>query len=151
MSQAAVNDTNDYVNFGLTKALSYHPLFTYQYLYRTYGLPQFAARIGNAYSSTNGDLVNTNLTDTDIQQNLASDEYLDEKEETKDVRAWARAGLNFTTLLDYMPPRMTDTLNQILVDMILVSVLVYSLLYTISRGFIILFLHLAYHDIVLSH
>ena len=118
---------------------------------RTYGLPQFAARIGNAYSSTNGDLVNTNLTDTDIQQNLASDEYLDDNDETKDVRAWARAGLNFTTLLDYMPPRMTDTLNQILVDMILVSVLVYSLLYTISRGFIILFLHLAYHDIVLSH
>ena len=40
---------------------------------------------------------------------------LDYNEETKDVRA-----------LDYMPPRMTDTLNQILVDMILVSVLVYS-------------------------
>ena len=103
-----------------------HPLFTYQYLHRTYGLPQFAARIGNAYSSTNGDLVNTNLTDTDIQQNLASDEYLDDNDETKDVRTWAKAGLNFTTLLDYMPPRMTDTLNQILVDMILVSVLVYS-------------------------
>ena len=78
---------------------------------RTYGLPQFAARIGNAYSSTNGDLANTNLTDTDIQQNLASDEYLDDYDETKDVRAWARAGLNFTTLFDYMPPRMTDTLN----------------------------------------
>ena len=59
--------------------------------------------------------MNTNLTDTDIQQNLASDEYLDYNEETKDVRA-----------LDYMPPRMTDTLNQILLDMILVSVLVYS-------------------------
>ena len=74
--------------------------------------------------------MNTNLTDTDIQQNLASDEYLDYFEETKDVRAWAKAGLNFTTLLDYMPPRMTDTLNQILVDMILVSVLVYSLFTT---------------------
>ena len=99
---------------------------------RTYGLPQFAARIGNAYSSTNGDLANTNLTDTDIQQNLASDEYLDDYDETKDVRAWARAGLNFTTLFEYMPPRMTDTLNQNAVNMILVSVS-YSL-FTTSVG-----------------
>lgn len=130
MSQAAVNEMNhDVILLPANQSIAISSSLPIP-IRRTYGLPQFAARIGNAYSSTNGDLVNTNLTDTDIQQNLASDEYLDDNDETKDVRTWAKAGLNFTTLLDYMPPRMTDTLNQILVDMILVSVLVYSLFTT---------------------
>lgn len=130
MSQAAVNEMNhDVILLPANQSIAISSSLPIP-IRRTYGLPQFAARIGNAYSSTNGDLVNTNLTDTDIQQNLASDEYLDDNDETKDVRTWAKAGLNFTILLDYMPPRMTDTLNQILVDMILVSVLVYSLFTT---------------------
>ena len=87
---------------------------------RTFLLPQFAARIGNAYSSTNGDLVNT-----DKGQEMASDEFLNPNDETKNVIKWAEAGLNFTELLDYMPlppdRRMTDVVNPAFVDMVLSS------------------------------
>jgi len=87
---------------------------------RTFLLPQFAARIGNAYSSTNGDLVNT-----DKGQEMASDEFLNPNDEAKNVISWAKAGLNFTELLDYMPlppdRRMTDVVNPAFVDMVLSS------------------------------
>ncbi len=69
--------------------------------------------------------MNTNLTDTDIQQPFASAEYLDEDDETKDVRAWAKAGLNYTEMLPFMPlppsSRMPDVLNPSFLDMVISS------------------------------
>ena len=79
-------------------------------------MPQFAARIGNAYSSTNGDLVNTGKG-----QEMASNEFLNPNDEAKNVVAWATAGLNFTELLDYMPQMMNDVINPAFVDMVLSS------------------------------
>ena len=100
------------------------PLLLFYYI-RTYPFPPFAARLGNSFSSTNGDLANTNLTDTDIQQNAASDEFLDSEDGTKDIREWAKAGLSHREMFAYMPTpptgKYSDMFNPSFVKMVLVS------------------------------
>lgn len=92
----------------------------------TYIAPFFAGRLGNSFSSTNGDLVNTNLADTDIQQNFASEKFLDPYDQTKNAVEWAKAGLDSQEILALMTPtgpneRWSDMMNQDFVEMVVNS------------------------------
>jgi len=86
----------------------------------TFPLPQYLVRLGNAYSSTNGDLVNT-----DKGQNMIKEEYLDPVDENKDVREWVKAGLSYEEMVPYMPKPpsglFTDVVNPSFLNMILNS------------------------------
>ena len=91
----------------------------------TYPYPQFLARIANAYSSTNIDLLNTN-----VGQEVASAEYLNSDNESKNVRAWAEYGLDYEEIALLMPgppsnpdTKMSDIINPDLMDMILVRIM----------------------------
>ena len=88
----------------------------------TYTFPMFAARLGNAYSSTNVDLVNTG-----VSSEFANDEYLDPTDPLKDVREWAKAGISYEEMAMLMPGppasegRQSDIMNPEYVDMVVVS------------------------------
>ncbi|KAL7533406.1 hypothetical protein ACHAXR_005210, partial [Thalassiosira sp. AJA248-18] len=86
----------------------------------TYTYPQFIARLGNSYSSTNGDLANTAA-----MQNFASEEFLDPDDETKNAREWAKAGLSNEEMGYYIPlppdRSMSDTMNPDFVKMVISS------------------------------
>lgn len=99
-----------------------------------YPFPAFGARLGNAYSSTNQDMANT---DTDVQQPFASLEYLDEDDPTKNVVEWARAGISYEEMFPLLPGPVTsgtqsDILNSEFVNMVVVS----GFLYMISSTFL---------------
>ncbi|KAL9187693.1 hypothetical protein ACHAXT_006071 [Thalassiosira profunda] len=88
----------------------------------TYTFPMFAARLGNAYSSTNVDLVNTGAS-----SEFANDEYLDSTDPLKDVREWAKAGIGYEEMAMLMPGppasegRQSDIMNEEYVDMVVSS------------------------------
>ena len=82
---------------------------------RIYPFPQFAARLGNAYSSTNGDMINTGM-----QQEFASDEYLDPNDNTKNVIEWANAALSYDQMVPFMPEKHSDIINTDYVEMVVV-------------------------------
>ena len=85
------------------------------YTLRIYPFPQFAARLGNAYSSTNGDMINTGM-----QQEFASDEYLDPNDNTKNVIEWANAALSYDQMVPFMPEKHSDIINTDYVEMVVV-------------------------------
>ena len=88
----------------------------------TYAFPMFAARLGNAYSSTNVDLVNTGK-----ESEFANYEYLEPTAPLKDVREWAKAGISYEEMAMLMPGppasegRQSDIMNEEYVDMGVVS------------------------------
>jgi len=86
----------------------------------TFPLPQYLVRLGNAYSSTNGDVVNT-----DKGQDMITAEYLDPIDENKDVREWVKAGLSYEEMVPYIPKPpsglFTDLLNPSFLNMIINS------------------------------
>eukprot|EP00581_Thalassiosira_minuscula_P004944 CAMPEP_0183743126 /NCGR_PEP_ID=MMETSP0737-20130205/65056_1 /TAXON_ID=385413 /ORGANISM="Thalassiosira miniscula, Strain CCMP1093" /LENGTH=1012 /DNA_ID=CAMNT_0025978733 /DNA_START=189 /DNA_END=3226 /DNA_ORIENTATION=- len=85
----------------------------------TFKMPQYFARLSNAYSSTNIDLVNTNLQNATSNQNLTSYEYLDPNDPTKNVWEWAKMGLTYEQMVPYLPMPFTDMFNQNLLALIL--------------------------------
>lgn len=85
----------------------------------TYPSPALIVRFANAYSSTNQDLDNTNLT------NIASKEYLNATDESqKDVRSWIEYGLSDETILSLLPtPKASEIINPDILGPLLVSLL----------------------------
>jgi len=81
----------------------------------TYPFAQLYARLGNAYSSTNQDLVNT-----DLGQDMASEEYMDPNDPAKNVFEWAISGLDYNSMFPYMPgPPASDMINPALAQLVL--------------------------------
>ena len=65
------------------------------------------------------------MNGADEHQDLASENFLDPNDGMKDVREWAKAGLDYTEMLPYMPVpptgRFTNFMNPNFVEMVIVS------------------------------
>lgn len=81
-----------------------------------YPFPAFSVRFANAYSSTNGDLVNSGLG-----QDYASDEYMNPDDETKNIKTWIEYGLTYEEMVPLIPTNSSLVVNPDILNMIVSS------------------------------
>lgn len=111
----------------LNVLIAFYTTTTVAFFNGTYPFPALITRFVNAYSSTNQDIENTNLT------NVASDEYLNATDELKDVRSWIKYGLSDEMILSLLPsPNASDIINPDILSQLLVSQFCAAHLYTSS-------------------